>query len=382
MNQEYIKLGKSDFLVSGKDFSKFVAAAIISTVLFGLIGLIYIICLQWLTRNTYSVSEAAKHGISSLSASRLGGLSIFIFMTFLVILGWLQGQDDFIQFNNEGQEFFALFAFLGCFALGLVEDFKNNSLSYKFRLSVELVIFLIIISIWPVLIPVGLNIPIIEDLIKLPFVGLLLTVIFCTGFVNSMNMADGANGLVPGIITIAFGIFYLETSQSLYALAMTGCGLFCIFNVISGRIFMGDAGSYGLGSFLVISSLYLFSNKIFSAGFLACLFFYPCVDFLVSIVRRKVAGRSIFMPDNDHLHNRLHHYFKRWFDSNTLANSLTGIAILSFTSGLLFVGYIFDWWPLQSQSWVWLFLFQCSLYTLLFIVSGVNRTIIQYVVDN
>ena len=42
---------------------------------------------------------------------------------------------------------------------------------------------------------------------------MLVTVIFCVGFINSINMADGANGLMAGVMTIAFGLFYVSTGE-------------------------------------------------------------------------------------------------------------------------------------------------------------------------
>ncbi len=63
------------------------------------------------------------------------------------------------------------------------------------------------------------------------------------GFIHAANMADGANGLMPGILAIAFSLFFAETGSLVYAALMISCGLFAIFNVISGRIFLGDAGS-------------------------------------------------------------------------------------------------------------------------------------------
>ena len=37
--------------------------------------------------------------------------------------------------------------------------------------------------------------------------------------------------------------------------ALYGASLFLIFNVISGRLFLGDAGSYGIGAAMLMSGL-------------------------------------------------------------------------------------------------------------------------------
>ena len=81
----------------------------------------------------------------------------------------------------------------------------------------------------------------------------IITLVFCVGFVNAVNMADGANGLIPGIISIALTIFYMEVGSFTYAIFMATCVLFTLFNVISGRLFLGDAGAYGLGSMVALN---------------------------------------------------------------------------------------------------------------------------------
>ena len=55
---------------------------------------------------------------------------------------------------------------------------------------------------------------------------------------------------------------------------MTGCGLFLIFNVISGRLFLGDAGAYGLAAGVALAnsltglSIASASARIALAGYL------------------------------------------------------------------------------------------------------------------
>jgi UDP-N-acetylmuramyl pentapeptide phosphotransferase/UDP-N-acetylglucosamine-1-phosphate transferase len=211
--------------------------------------------------------------------------------------------------------------------------------------------------------------------------GWLLTVIFCVGFINAVNMADGANGLMPGILTISFGLFYTETGSLAFAALMTSCGLFTIFNVISGRLFLGDTGSYGFGAAIVLSSLILFRQGIFSAPFLAVLLAYPCIDFLMALVRRSWQGRSLFLPDNDHLHNKIHFHFQKRFRSATVANSLTGGVIVASSAGVAMMGSLFSWLPVTSELWAQVFALQCIAYALAYYLTGLGRPISQHVVD-
>ena len=372
---------KKVFLYTEKDFYKLVIISILVTILFGLYGLVYALFLQWLTRHTYMLNENHKHGISNVSASRLGGLAIFSSTLILYFMAQIFNIKVISKAPVLELNYFMLGAVLGCFLLGLKEDFRNNSLTPRFRLTVKLLIFGSLILLSPSLIPKDLQFLGLNKLMSILVFGWLATVVFCVGFVNSVNMADGANGLVPGIATLAFSIFYLESSNYLYAAAATSCGLFTIFNVLSGRIFLGDAGSYGIGGALVISGLFYFSEGIFSASFLACLFMYPCFELIVTLIRRTLARKSIFLPDNDHLHNRLHYYFQRWIPQKTLANSMTGIVLVGMTSGLALAGYLFEIWPVTSNMWIWIFVFQCLTYLIIFYCFGLGRRISQHVVD-
>jgi len=375
-------LGKSLFILTEKDLVKLSVILLLAVIFYGLTGLIIMLCFQWITLQSYAADAADKHGISQVSASRLGGLAIFISWLGLMLAGYHNGYLGGKSGGPAGPYWIDWFAVGCCAVLGLAEDLRNNMLSPRFRLFAELAIFAIAIAFWPLLIPIDFGLPGLDALMAVPVIGWFLTVVFCVGFINAVNMSDGANGLMPGIMTIAYSLFYLNTGEFVYAAMMTACGLFTLFNVISGRLFLGDTGAYGLGASLAISALYLFSQDVFSAAFLACLFAYPCIDFVVTLIRRYRAGRSIFLPDNDHLHNRIHYHFQQWLPSKTLANSMTGVLVVASSSGLALAGYLNQWWLVTSHLWGWVFLFQWVGYGVVFYLTGLNRSNSQYVVAN
>ena len=375
-------MGKSLFILTEKDLVKLAVILLLAVIFYGLTGLIIMLCFQWITLQSYAADAADKHGISQVSASRLGGLAIFISWLGLMLAGYYNDYLGGKSGGPAGPYWIDWFAVGCCATLGLVEDLRNNMLSPRFRLFAELAIFAIAIGFWPLLIPIDFGLPGLDALMAVPVIGWFLTVVFCVGFINAVNMSDGANGLMPGIITIAYSLFYLNTGEFVYAAMMTACGLFTLFNVISGRLFLGDTGAYGLGASLAISALYLFSQDVFSAAFLACLFAYPCIDFVVTLIRRYRAGRSIFLPDNDHLHNRIHYHFQQWLPSKTLANSMTGVLVVASSSGLALAGYLNQWWLVTSHLWGWVFLFQWVGYGVVFYLTGLNRSNSQYVVAN
>ena len=366
------------FVLTEKDLVKLSVMMLLAVIFFGLSGLMIMIFMQWITRQSYAQDAIDKHGISRIGASRLGGAVIFASWLGLLLAGYFSDYFGDELGGPSGPYWIDWIAVGSCTFLGLAEDLRNNYLNPWFRLCAQLGIFAVTIGVWPLLIPTDFGVPILDFLMRLPLIGWLLSVIFCVGFVNSINMAAGANGLMAGVITIAFSLFYASTGQFVYAAMMTACAVFTIFNIISGRLFLGDAGTYGLGSSVVICSLYLFQENIFSAAFLACLFSYPCIDFMMTLARRLRAGRSIYLPDNDHLHNRIHYHFQRWLPSKTLANSMTGGLIVASSSGVTLVGYIFQWWPVTSNLWIWLFSLQCVSYGVVFYLTGFGRTNTQY----
>jgi len=95
---------------------------------------------------------------------------------------------------------------------------------------------------------------------------------------------------------------------------------------------------------------------------MAALFCYPCIDFLVSVIRRWRAGRSPFSADNGHLHNRLHQFIKLRVNSAVMANSFTGLIISGSTSGVVLLAYLMDVLPPESDLWYLFFVAEISLY--------------------
>ena len=373
-------MDKNLFVLTEKDLIKLSAMLLLAVIFFGLTGLVMMLTLQLLTRQSYAHESVDKHGISQVSASRMGGAAVAVMTFGLLVMGVYSGLIG-AEIGPLGVDNFVWLTVICCMGLGLVEDLKNDYLAPRVRLYAEFAIFGVMVAVTPQFIPLDLGIWGLDAVMALPVIGFVLTVMFCVGFINAVNMADGANGLMPGILTISFSLFYAETGSLVHAALMTSCGLFTIFNVISGRLFLGDTGSYGLGAILVISGLYFYERGVFSASFLAVLLAYPCIDFLMTLARRSWQGRSIFLPDNDHLHNRLYFQLHKRLGSAMLANSLTGGAVVASTSGVALMGTLWNWLPVTSSQWAAVFGAQCLAYGLIFYLSGLGRPVSQHVVN-
>jgi UDP-GlcNAc:undecaprenyl-phosphate/decaprenyl-phosphate GlcNAc-1-phosphate transferase len=347
--------------------------------LFGLAGLAVLICMEWITRGRYAQDSVSKHGIGHESSSRLGGAVIMV----AALIGITTSQ--LFQFSALGLDTYlwSWVAIVLCGLLGLVEDFKNNLLSPRFRLTCVTAIFVVLFTAWPWLIPVELGVPILSSLMALPVIGLLLAVILCVGFINAVNMADGANGLMSGIAFVAFALFASIAGADAWVWGIISyiVGVFFIFNVVSGRLFLGDCGAYALGSMMVIGSFSLVNKGLVSPAFLAVLFAYPCLELVISLIRRTVGSQSAFLPDNDHFHNRLHYFVTLRVTSPVIANSGTGLLIVLMTSGVAFAGHYLELLSATDGQWGYVFLVIACLHLFFYWALGlVDQRVSQYVV--
>jgi UDP-GlcNAc:undecaprenyl-phosphate GlcNAc-1-phosphate transferase len=369
----------SSLALSRKDFIHISIVVVVAGFCFGAVGSIMTLLLQWFSLQQTGIDSASKHGISARTSSRLGGMSVMISVVVFFSVAYYQDSSTFIDdLADYGNHRFGIFAIMCCAAMGLAEDLKADFLSPTIRLGLKFALFAGIIFVWPELVPESLGFSGIDYLLSLPFVGAIFVIIFLVGFINAVNMADGANGLVPGVAFFSILVFFLHTGRVVDESFMAACGVFLLFNVVTGRLFLGDAGTYGLGAALAIYGLVFFNSGVFSLGFLASLFAYPCIDFLVSIVRRVIAGRSPFSPDNDHLHNRIHFYFRPKLRSQVASNSLTGLLVSGSTSGLVLLGYLGEWWPASSNEWTYFFIFECLMYAFVYHLTGLRHRAAQH----
>lgn len=141
----------------------------------------------------------------------------------------------------------------------------------------------------------------------------VFTVACLVGLMNAVNMADGKNGLVVGLALIWTVLIWLAAPPALSpvcaALAVS-LGVVFVFNM-RGRLFLGDAGSYGISAIVGLLAIYVYNHNfpVWRAERVALLFVVPVLDTLRLITARALRGGSPFAADRDHLH---HHIALRW----------------------------------------------------------------------
>lgn len=328
---------------------------------YGLAGIGVILLMTLMSRLSIGRDCAASHGISASESSRLGGVAIaVIFGVYIVGLAVFSPYTPgVVRVEREMYLWSAIFL---CVVLGLAEDIKADYLTPVLRLLTKFIVWGCLLWLWPDLVPKQLGVMGLDALLQIPLLAWLLVTVFCVGFINAFNMADGANGLVPGIAFVCFVIFFLEYERPTDGIMLFACTMFLVFNVISGWFFLGDTGSYGLGAIILGYGLNGVIVADFSVWFMLALVAYPCLDFVASITRRLSSGRSPFAADNGHLHNLLYDVLKSVFASRVMANSITGLLISGLSAGLVLLGYITHWRAADSPDWLWVFVLEAGLY--------------------
>jgi UDP-GlcNAc:undecaprenyl-phosphate GlcNAc-1-phosphate transferase len=141
-----------------------------------------------------------------------------------------------------------------------------------------------------------------------------ITVFWLVGFMNALNLIDGLDGLAGGIAAIVASALFLvglmNDNPLLYMMiaGIFGSGVgFLLHNFRKGNVYLGDAGSMGLGFFLAGGAVIgarndLASNAVLVAA--ACMV-VPAFDVVTTIVRRGRSRGGVMTPDQSHTHHRL-----------------------------------------------------------------------------
>ena len=178
---------------------------------------------------------------------------------------------------------------------------------------------------------------------------------------NAINMSDGVDGLAGSLCLVALvvlgGVASLTGNTHIIELVgVLGACLvaFLIFNLRGwsgrpARIFMGDAGSLGVGFLVAIIALKLCSLPPTQGGappavvVWAC--FMPLADGLSVIAARLLRGQGATAPGRDHLHHLL------------LARGLTPGQVVAVEAGggLGLAGLAIVAWRVGAPEWLLVF---------------------------
>ena len=260
------------------------------------------------------LSSDHQHGPQKLhsgSISRIGGLGIFLSLVIVVITNY------FLE-ENPSKDFLVFFiCTLPCFVIGIREDFTNK-VGVKLRLLFTAISALIGIYFLDGLI-YGVDLPIVDDLLKMKWFCYVFTIFAITGISNAYNIIDGLNGLagMVGIVSLLaiyyiaylFGDHYILFLAQILIASILG---FLLWNYPKGKIFLGDAGAYLIGFCSGFLSLLLVDRHTeISPWFALLVNFFPIFETIYSIFRRKVSkNQDPTAPDAQHFHSLVYFWLK------------------------------------------------------------------------
>lgn len=107
-----------------------------------------------------------------------------------------------------------------------------------------------------------IHIPLFNQVVNLGFWYVPFATLVIVAFTNAVNITDGLDGLVSGLLLICLTVFgviaagSLDTPLSMFiALWMGALIAFLYFNIYPARIFLGDAGALSFGATLAVVGL-------------------------------------------------------------------------------------------------------------------------------
>jgi phospho-N-acetylmuramoyl-pentapeptide-transferase len=151
--------------------------------------------------------------------------------------------------------------------------------------------------------------------VHIPFIGpwelgwliipIFAFVIVSTG--NAVNISDGLDGLAGGLAAIAFGGFgiiaLLQGNAIMAGFCFTVVGAllsYLWFNIYPARFFMGDVGSFALGTSLGVVAM--LTDSLFILPIIGLVFVVEAGSSLIQIFSKRVFKRKIFISAPIHHH--------------------------------------------------------------------------------
>ena len=291
--------------------------------------------------------------------ARIGGLAIiFLFLLFVLFY--------FMLFDTLLKDYLVISLLL--FFLGFLDDLKIR-IHPNTRLIIMLSLLVFCISIFSIQIPKSglqfLNLWLENNIFQICFV--LLCFLFV---VNGANLIDGFNGLLAIHFLLINSIFLLinlsNQNQNISIILFSQIIIvfsFLLFNFPRAKIFLGDSGSYLLGSLIVLNTIKTYElNPQISPFFFAGVLFYLFYEVFFSFIRKVVLKKSPLHPDKLHLHMLLY----KWISSSRKkesSNYLTSIFINISYLFLLVPLFYFQNDGLISRYW---FFSLIILYTIIY----------------
>jgi phospho-N-acetylmuramoyl-pentapeptide-transferase len=211
-----------------------------------------------------------------------------------------------------------LAAFAGAGLVGLLDDFINirgtgkGVAGLSSRLKFWLISAIALVGGWFFYAKLEVNsihVPWLGDFnIGWLIVPLFVLVVVSTA--NAVNITDGLDGLAGGLVAIAFGMYaiiaFLDGRFGISGFCMTIVGAllsYTWFNIYPARFFMGDVGSFSLGTALGVVAM--LTDTVVLLPIIGIVFVAEAGSVIIQIISKKLRnGKKIFKV------SPIHHHFE------------------------------------------------------------------------
>ena len=118
--------------------------------------------------------------------------------------------------------------------------------------------------------------------------------------------------------------------------------IFLFFNIPKAKIFLGDGGSYFLGTYTSIIVIVIYNQTTnISSFYFAILIFYLFFEIFFSVFRKIFQKKNPFYPDNMHLHMLVYRLLKFSNTKFKNHNFVTSLIINFFYCVLIIPSFFF-----------------------------------------
>jgi phospho-N-acetylmuramoyl-pentapeptide-transferase len=217
---------------------------------------------------------------------------------------------------NREQTWLPLVALLGGGLVGLIDDLINirghdkSTAGLRAPIKFAMITLVAGIGAWFFYYKLGYNsihIPYLANPLDVGWmiIPLFIFTVVATG--NSVNISDGLDGLAGGLLASSYGFF------AIIALIQGNFGIagFCFtvmgsllsyiwFNIYPARFFMGDVGSFALGTSLGVVAM--LTNSIFLLPIIGFVFVAEAGSSVLQILSKKLFHKKIFLSAPIHHH--------------------------------------------------------------------------------
>jgi phospho-N-acetylmuramoyl-pentapeptide-transferase len=252
----------------------------------------------------YNKLHAAKH---ARNIPTMAGIVFVLAVVLVTLAGNLSRSETWLP----------VAAMAGAGAIGLIDDIINvrgiggSIAGMRAKIKLMLLLGVSLVGGWWFFAKLGVT------EIHIPFAGPLeigwlvipLFVLVIISTANAVNITDGLDGLAGGLSAIAFAAYALiaviEGKYGIagFCMAIVGALLsYTWFNIYPARFFMGDVGSFALGTALGVVAM--LTDTVLLLPIIGAVFVVETGSVILQVISKRLRGKKIFLS------SPIHHHFE------------------------------------------------------------------------